>query len=184
MDWPLSLKPSSLANCSASALTHAWMNRIGEWVILSSSFHQLMIMSEWPFLLVFVTISFLAFSCSSSLNFCSLSKVHLSSAISTWWAAFFQISCLVFPCQLKVLALSLKSFLFQFDPFKVSSLHYLDDILEGVCWICIFISTIIWFTAMANPLPLGPGFVIRDGLPRAKGVFPNYLVIIMCPVYT
>lgn len=167
-----------------SKLLSQWVNRIGEWAILSSSFHQLKIMSEWSFSIIFVTISFLAFSCSSSLNFCALSKAHLSSVIWAWWAAFFQISCLVFLCQLKILAFSLESFLFQFGPFKVSSLHWLDDLLEGVCWICRFIATIIWFTAMANPLPLWPGFVIKDGLHRAKGVFPNYLVMIMCPVYT
>ena len=62
------------------------MNWIGEWAILSSSFHWLMIMLEWSFSMVFATIEFLAFSHSSSLIFHSLSKAHLS-AIWAWWAA-------------------------------------------------------------------------------------------------
>ena len=113
-----------------------------------------------------------------------LIKSPLLLCNSSMMSCIFQISHLAFPCKLKVLMFSFKSFLFQFGPFEVPSLHQLDDLLEGVYWISRFIAAMVWFTAMANLLPLGLGLVIGDGLPRAKGVFPNYLIMIMCPVYT
>ena len=79
-----------------SKLLSQWINRIGEWAILSSSFHQLKIMSEWSFCVTFVTISLhvLSFFSGAALHsFFCISYSMLPAKIF----AVFSASCALSP---------------------------------------------------------------------------------------